>query len=212
MAKDEKLEWFPFYHNRFIRDTAQWDDLEVGVYIRLLSTQWINGFLINDIERIRKITTQSPEQFKKIWEFIKCKFPKNAKGDLQNPFLEKVRKEQELLMAKKTRAGKDGAEARWGAPLVLPYETETFKNAWELWKAYKKATYRFHYKTKMSEQAALKKVGDISEGKEETAVKVILQAIEYQWQGFFPLKQNYVKKFNSNLTAEGLITSIKSRY
>lgn len=120
MAKDDKLEWFPFYHNRFIRDTAQWDDIEVGVYIRLLCTQWINGFLINDEERLRKITCQSPESFSKIWAFIKMKFTKGSDGNLRNDFLETVRKQQQKFIEKKSEAGEKGAEARWGNKFIKP--------------------------------------------------------------------------------------------
>jgi len=111
--KDEKLDWFPFYHNRFMRDTEQWDDLEVGVYIKLLASQWRNGHLINDAERIRKITSQSPESFAKIWAFIGKKFRVWSDGLLRNDFLETVRKQQEALVQAKSEAGTEGARARW---------------------------------------------------------------------------------------------------
>ncbi len=211
--KDDKLEWFPFHHNKFIRDTEQWSDTEVGVYLRLLSSQWRNNHLINDEDRLRNITTQSPESFKKIWEFMKVKFPKNKDGNLQNLFLEKVRKKQSTFLQNKSDAGSAGAEARWGKPLTMPFDTDTFKDAWELWKFYKKKTYNFSYKTKISEQAALEKISRLSSGKEDIANKIILQSIENQWQGFFNLRKDYEQKFNNaGITTEGIIASINARY
>lgn len=191
-------------------DTAQWEDVEVGVYFRLLCTQWVNKFLIDDVERLRKLTTQSPDAFNKIWTFIRPKFIRGADGNLRNEFLEVVRRQQENFHKEKSQSGQKGAAIRWGN-VVLPWLTDDFKAIWEIWKQYKKDSFNFTYRTEISEQASLKKLARLSDGVEAQAVKIIHQSIEEQWQGFFPIKSNYGKT-NSTITTSGIITSLSSRY
>jgi len=74
--------------------------------------------------------------------------------------------------------------------LVFPFETENFKKYWKIWKEYKKTDHQFKYKSITSEQAALKKLGEMSGTSEETAIKIIMQSIENGWKGFFNLKNN----------------------
>ena len=46
---------FQFYAAAFLTDTAEWTIQEVGLYIRLLSSQWINGSLPNNKKRLALI-------------------------------------------------------------------------------------------------------------------------------------------------------------
>lgn len=71
------------------------------------------------------------------------------------------------------------------ASLVFPFDSDEFKAVWELWLKYKKETFRFSYKTIESHQAALEKIGKMSNGNLEYAIHLIKYAIERQWQGFF---------------------------
>lgn len=83
--------------------------------------------------------------------------------------------------------------------IIYPYETEKFFKAWELWKQYKKEQHNFKYKGAISEQAALKKIGELSAGSEAVAIAIINQSIDNSWAGLFNLKnqKNGSKKSNS---------------
>lgn len=71
---------------------------------------------------------------------------------------------------------------------VMPWETESFKEAWDTWKVYKKQQHRFTYKGNHSEQAALVELSELSDGLEETALLIIRQSIANGWSGLFKLK------------------------
>jgi len=74
--------------------------------------------------------------------------------------------------------------------VVYPFDSENFKKWWSIWKEYKKKEHRFNYKTKISEQAALKKLSHLSGGNELKAAAIIEQSISEGWKGFFELKQS----------------------
>lgn len=114
MAKDEKLDWFPLYVYEFITDIAGWYNSEVGVYFRLLCHQWIDGYLPGDLDRLARLANEPEDSFKKIWENIGSKFiiSNNKHYNLK---LEKIRKQQQKFIEKKSEAGEKGAEARWSA-------------------------------------------------------------------------------------------------
>ena len=65
--------------------------------------------------------------------------------------------------------------------LIYPFNTENFIKYWELWRGYKKDEFKFTYKTAVSEQAALKKLSEFSNGHEEIAIKIIEQSISNGW-------------------------------
>jgi hypothetical protein len=72
--------------------------------------------------------------------------------------------------------------------VVLPFG-EAFQEKWELWKDFKVEQFAFRYKT-IGEQGALKALVDISQGREEIAMKIIDQSIANGWKGLFELKTN----------------------
>lgn len=75
---------------------------------------------------------------------------------------------------------------RKGRIVVLPFG-EAFQEKWELWKDFKVEQFAFRYKT-IGEQGALKALVDISQGREEVAMKIIDQSIANGWKGLFELK------------------------
>ena len=83
--------------------------------------------------------------------------------------------------------------------IIFPFDTETFKVQWQLWKTYKKKEYGFKFKTTISEQASLKKLAEMSENDEKIAIAIIHQSIANTWKGFFELnnKSNGTTKSNS---------------
>jgi hypothetical protein len=74
--------------------------------------------------------------------------------------------------------------------LVFPFESERFIQAWAVWKEYRNEIKK-PYRSKLSEQAALKK---LSEHPEDIAIQMIENSISNQWQGLFELIKNGQRK------------------
>jgi len=74
--------------------------------------------------------------------------------------------------------------------VVFPFETNKFKEQWEVWKNYKNEEFKFKYKSNSSEQAALAELNNLSNGQQETAIKIIHQSMAKGWKGFFELKND----------------------
>ena len=78
--------------------------------------------------------------------------------------------------------------------VVLPFDSENFKEAWDYWKKYKKEEFRFNYKSEISEQGSLTELDNMSGHDEVKAIEIIKQSIKKGWKGFFELNN---KKGNS---------------
>mgnify|MGYP003498371044 FL=1 len=87
--------------------------------------------------------------------------------------------------------------------IVYPFETTAFKGAWLLWKQYKKEQFNFAYK-QIGEQAALKDLSNISGGNEQTAIKLIENAIAKNWKGIYKTND---KNGQSKFTYEDLLNA-----
>ena len=84
--------------------------------------------------------------------------------------------------------------------LFNPYDTPEFHEAWRLWKQYKKEEFGFRYKSKISEQAALRRLARLSSNAKE-AILIIEQSMEFGYRGFFELKKtsngkNWIAELN----------------
>jgi hypothetical protein len=88
------------------------------------------------------------------------------------------------------REEKKREEKRKEEDMVMPFDSKEFLKTWTLWKSYKYEQFKFSYKGKTSEQAALKNLSELSGGNEVTAIKIIHQSITNSWKGLFELKQN----------------------
>lgn len=79
-------------------------------------------------------------------------------------------------------------------PLLLPNVenpfSEKFLETWQLWQNFRKEFDNFWYKTGISQQMALKKLIDYSEGDEEKAVLIVEQSIANEWTGFYQLRNS----------------------
>ena len=69
--------------------------------------------------------------------------------------------------------------------IVFPFDSDVFKERWTLWKKYKKEEHKFAYKSQVSEQAALKRIADLSNNNEQNAIELIEHAIAQGWKGFY---------------------------
>lgn len=74
--------------------------------------------------------------------------------------------------------------------IIYPFDSENFKEAWQLWIDFKKQQFNFTYKSPISLQGALKNLSELSGMNEALAIKIILQSIHNGWQGLFQIKQN----------------------
>lgn len=75
---------------------------------------------------------------------------------------------------------------RESASLVLPWESDAFRMAWDEWREYKRSQFKFKYKTVKSEQIALHKLHRDSNGDERNAIEAIVAAIANGYRGIFP--------------------------
>ena len=85
---------FQLYASDFYMDTNHWTIEEIGIYQRLLLTQWVNGYVPNDEVRLARIAGCGLRKFQKWWPSIKVKFDLNGSNELKNLRLEEVRNNQ----------------------------------------------------------------------------------------------------------------------
>lgn len=123
----------------------------------------------------------------------------------------KNEKIQELKSQIEEERKKASAEKKKEDEVMLPFTSDDFHQKWSAWKAYKKSQHKFTYRSASSEQAALIKLTEISNGLEETALLIIKESIANGWQGLFPLKNNQHGQQNSNpkQSGEGLNADYK---
>ncbi len=109
--KEEKLDWFPIYWQRFIIGTLEMSAEEIGAYFLLLLHQWDKGFVPEDPYEIKKIARVSCKKLDKVLE--KFKKNENIPNKIFNESLEIIRMEQLEKTAKHSNRGSKGAKARW---------------------------------------------------------------------------------------------------
>lgn len=103
---------FQFYASDFLTDTQSWDINEVGIYIRLLSNQWVNGSLPSDLIRLSRIAGCTHEEIKKAWVILGFKFLINNDGSIYNQKLESVREAQVKFKEKQASNGSKGGRPK----------------------------------------------------------------------------------------------------
>lgn len=115
---------FQFYASDFLTATQSWDVNEVGIYIRLLSNQWVNLKLPKDTERLARIAGCSHDEFKKAWVILGFKFLEGEDGFLRNIRLESVRAEKNTFLEKQRLNGLKGGRPKKENPEHKPEETQ----------------------------------------------------------------------------------------
>ena len=73
--------------------------------------------------------------------------------------------------------------------VICPFQSEKFEMAWAEWNEYRRAS-RFKYKTVKSEQLALQKLYQESNGNEDIAIDAIATSIASGWRGLFASRTN----------------------
>ena len=88
---------------------------------------------------------------------------------------------------------------RESASLVLPWESDAFRMAWDEWIEYKRAQFKFKYKTTKSEQIALHKLHRDTHGDERNAIEAIASSIANGYRGIFPSNKSKGGQAGRNL-------------
>jgi uncharacterized protein YdaU (DUF1376 family) len=109
-----KKPWFPLYAADFLTDIDGWTEVQVGIYIRLLLSQWINGPLPYDQDRLIRLCQTDADRWDEAWlSALQYKFELLENGSLiANPRLEQIREQQERFTDARRRAGRASGEAR----------------------------------------------------------------------------------------------------
>lgn len=118
-----KAPAFQLFAADFYMDTNDWTIDEIGIYTRLLLSEWVNGDLPNDEKRLARIAGTSIKKFSKGWSIIKKKFIQNGEGRFQNLRLEESRIKQSQYIEKQREKGKASAQKRWEKPITTVITT-----------------------------------------------------------------------------------------
>lgn len=222
MAKDPA---FLFYYQDFLVGTDYMDNEAVGAYIRCLCHQAHKGSISeahmkkicfsSEIHSAIKNKFKTEDNGKTFFnERLKAELEKrrsysesranNRKGKKKtSPSSYNISKTYDIHMENENvnedekRKGGVGEKQE----VIFPFDSENFLTLWGHWKQYKAKEYGFKFKSPQSEQAAMAKLANMSNGDEATALAIITQSIENGWKGFFELKQN----------TNGKRTSLESR-
>ena len=81
--------------------------------------------------------------------------------------------------------------------------SENFIPTWQLWKDFRKEEHGFNYRGLISEQTAINRLVEVSEGDEEKAGRIIKQSISRGWMDFYPLKQSNSNGKSKQSTSKG---------
>ena len=124
------------------------------------------------------------------------KKPKKPKPFLENPT--KPKKADSVNVSVNVNDNvNDNVKEEKKEGVIFPFDSEEFFKWWDLWKDYKLKEHKFQYKTVTSEQAALKKLTELSGGEEKNALEIIEESIANGWKGFFKLSNNEETRRNN---------------
>lgn len=104
---------FRLYAADFDIDTNTWELEEIGFYLRLLLSQWVNGPLPNQPEKLSKIARCSIKKFNYLFPKVSHKFKSDGNGFLYNERMENERTKQTEYIEKQRYFGKKGADKRY---------------------------------------------------------------------------------------------------
>ena len=112
--------WFKMYGKLFLVSTSEMTNEEVGAYTRMICTEWENGSLNSNPNRL-PIGILNAESL----AIVLAKFEKGSDGRLRNKFLESIRDEITAERTAKSEGGKKGSAVRWGdgIPNSIPNKT-----------------------------------------------------------------------------------------
>ncbi len=189
-----------FYTSDFISGTLTMTDEQRGKYIILLCLQHQQGKLSKedmlnicqtyDSKIFAKFETDSDEMFfnKRMDEEIKKrKSYSDSRRKNRSGKKKKSNKTSKTYVPhmEDENENKDINVIKVDNILILPFDEIGFINVWNDWKDYKKQQHKFTYKGDKSEQAALKKLGDMSNGSLEYALEIVFYSMAQGYKGLY---------------------------
>ena len=129
---------FQMYAADLYVDTNSWTTHELGVYTRLLMSEWVNGPLPDDAVKLSRISGCSIKKFLKAWPVVREKFqnssflesksgssieidnPLSGTPQLINPRLEGEREKQRKYKELQSQKGKMSAQSRFNRGSTEP--------------------------------------------------------------------------------------------
>lgn len=96
------------------------------------------------------------------------------------------------------RKGKERKEEERKEELVYPYNSQEFFKWWELYLKMRWKEHKFKFKSVITEQMALKDLGEISYGAESAAIAIIQKSIKRAWRDLFAIKDGSGKNKRSD--------------
>lgn len=118
MASDEKRPAYLWYPKDYLTDenVAPMTLEEEGAYRRLLDYCWLHGSLPGDMKQLASMCKIDGTRMAALWPAIRPCFRRHPtrKSRWISPRLAKEREALDQRRADKKKAGKMGAEARWG--------------------------------------------------------------------------------------------------
>lgn len=104
----KKSPAFQLYASDFLTDTSGFTAEEIGIHIRLMCYQWINGPFKDDLNFIARISGTTRIQLKKAWPVVGKKYKKNESFLLISERLEETRNQQKIFKIKQQKNGLKG--------------------------------------------------------------------------------------------------------
>jgi len=199
MAKDPA---FLFYTSDFLTGTMLMTDEQVGKYIRLLCLQHQKGRL-SEKHMLSVCKTYDEDIYEKFTKDDEYKYYNSRLEDesiKRSKFAQSRRdnakgKRKPIKKLKKAYAQhmedvNENENINKDRIIIFPFDSKKFKDYWNIWKEYKSTEHKFKYKSEISEQSALKKLSTLANVNEDTAIKILEDAMANGYKGFFEIKTN----------------------
>ncbi len=198
MAKDPAVL---LYTSDFLSGTYSMTNEEVGMYIRLLCLQHQKGKLSEkDMQSICKAYVEDVySKFEKVDGYYinkrmyeeaekRSKFTESRRNNAK--VKHKHNHMQEHMLNHMENENEDVNKD--DNINVLIYPNSEFEKIWKGWIEYKKAEHKEKFKSPKTEQTAINKLVELSNGNSEIASKIVNHSIANRYKGLFAINENKV--------------------
>ena len=192
MAKDPAVL---LYTSDFLSGTYSMTNEEVGMYIRLLCLQHQKGKL-TEKDMLSICKTYVDDVYSKFEKVDGC-------------YINKRMYEESVKRSKYTESRRNNAKPKHMKEHmhkhmenenedvnkndninVLIYPDSEFEKVWKGWIEYKKAEHKEKFKSPKTEQTAINKLVELSNGNYEIAAKIVNHSIANRYKGLFAINEN----------------------
>ena len=122
------------------------------------------------------------------WHYIIYEKPLSQKVDVENVQVENLQVQNEPLIKTNSIKYLNKSNTKKKGEFEFEHLEELNVEAWKMWRAYRKETFRLTYKP-IGEKAAVGKLMRLSQGCHKVQEQIIQQSIENGWKGIFEMKK-----------------------